>query len=101
MRDYLHSVISKALNKNILRSSLITKQIINIFRERKIIKIPITELETMGLLLDNPNKVFHEVQISRRWFVEPSSPALSLIISENIKDDDGIYEFLDKLFKKN
>ena len=96
VKNYLQSVLSDTLYKNVVKSSLNTKQMINIFRERKVIKIPGTELEP----LDYPNKVFREVKTMGRWFVEPYSPAASLIISENIQDDDGVYELLEKLLKK-
>ena len=99
VKNHLQSVLSDSLNKNILNSSLNTKQIIKIFREKKVIKIPKAELEAMGFLLDYPNKVFREVKTMGHWFVEPSSPAVSLIISENVTDDDRVDELRDKLFK--
>ena len=100
VKNCLQSDLSDTLYKNVVKSSLNTKQIIKIFRERKVIKIPGAELEALGLLLDHPNKVFREVKTMGRWFVEPYSPAVSLIISENIQDDDGVYELLEKLLKK-
>jgi len=96
VKNHLQSVLSDTLYKNVFKSSLNTKQIINIFRERKVIKIPVAELEP----LDYPNKVFREVKTMGRWFVEPYSPAASLIISENIQDDDGVYDLVEKLLKK-
>ena len=57
------------------------------------------ELKARGLLLDYPNRVFREVKTMGRWFVEPYSPAVSLIISENVTDDDRVVELRDKLFK--
>ena len=53
----------------------------------------------MGLLLDYPNKVFREVKNIEGWYIEPSSPAISLIIAENIQSDEGVRELRDKLFK--
>jgi hypothetical protein len=99
VKDHLQSVLSDTLNKNVLKSSSTTEQIIKIFREKKTTKIPNAELKAKGLLLDYPNKVFREVKTIGRWFVVPSSPAVSLIISENVTDDDGVYELRDKLFK--
>ena len=99
VKNHLQSVLSDSLNKNVANSSFNTNQIINIFREKKIIRIPKMELEAMGFLLDYPNKVFREVTTSGHKFVEPSSPAVSLIISENVKDDYGVDELRDKLFK--
>jgi hypothetical protein len=99
VKNHLQSILSDTLKK-VLKSSSTTKQIIKIFREEKIIKIPMAELEAKGLLLlDFPNRVFREVKTLGRWFVEPSSPAVSLIISENVQDDEDVDELLDKLFK--
>jgi hypothetical protein len=48
------------------------------------------ELEAMGVLLDYPNKVFREVETAEDWYIAPSSPAVSLIISENIQNGAGV-----------
>jgi hypothetical protein len=100
VKNYLQSVLSDTLNKNVANSSANTQAIIEVFRNKKTNKIPKMELKAMGLLLDYPNKVFCEVKTLGRWFVEPYSPAASLIISENVQDDDGVYELLEKLLKK-
>jgi len=99
VKDQLQSILSDTFNKNVLNSSANTQAIIDAFREKKAIQIPKAELKAMGLLLDYPNKVFRDVKTLGSWFVEPSSPAVSLIISENIQDDEGVDELLDKLFK--
>jgi hypothetical protein len=99
VKNHIKSVLSEALATNVANSSSNTKQIIKLFRERKVVKIPKMELEAMGFLLDYPNKVFREVKILGRRFVEPSSPAVSLIISENVQYDEDVDELLDKLFK--
>ena len=99
VKNHLQSVLSDTLNKNILNSSLNTKQIIKIFRERKVIKIPKAELDALGLLLDYPNIVFREVKTMEDWYIVPSSPAVSLIITENIQNGVGVRELRDKLFK--
>ena len=98
VKNHLQSVLSDSLNNNILNSSSTTKRIIKIFKEKNTIKVPMAELEAMGLLLDHPNKVFREVKALGRQFVEPSSPSVSLIISENVQDDEGLDELLNKLF---
>ena len=85
VKNHLQSVLSDTFNKNVLNSSSNTKQIIKIFRDRKIIKIPKAELEAKQLLLDYPNKVFREVKTMEGWYIEPSSPAVALIITENIQ----------------
>lgn len=95
VKNHIQSVLSHSLTRNVAKSSSNTQAIIDVFREKKVTKIPIMELKAMGLLLDYPNKVFREVTT----FVEPSSPAVSLIISENVQDDVGVDELLDKLFK--
>jgi hypothetical protein len=100
VKNHLQSVLSDALNKNVLNSTTNTKQIIKKFREKKSTKISKAELEAMEFLLDYPNKVFREVKTLDGWFIEPATSAVSLIISENIQDDAGVRELRDKLFKK-
>ncbi len=78
---------------------MITKEIIKIFREKKIVIIPLAELASEGFLLDYPNKVFRKVITMEDSFIVPSSPAVSLIISENIQNGLGVRELRDKLFK--
>ena len=99
VKNHLQSVLSDSLNKNVVKSNFNTIQIIKIFREKKIIRIPVTELKAMGLLLDFPNKVFREVKTMEDWYIVPSSPAISLIISENVQNGVGVRELRDKLFK--
>jgi hypothetical protein len=98
VKNHLQLVLTKSLNR-ILKSSLTTKQIIKIFREKKISMIPMPELEADGLLLDYPNKVFREVVTIEDSYIVPSSPAVSLIISENVQNGVGVRELRDKLFK--
>ena len=98
VKNHLQSFLTKSLNR-ILKSSSTTKQIIKIFRERKIIMIPMPELEAEGLLLDYPNKVFREVVTMEDSYIVPSSPAVALIISENVQNGVGVRELRDKLFK--
>ena len=99
VKNHVQSVLSDTFSTNILNSSANTKQIIKIFRERKVIKISKAELEAMGFLLDYPNKVFREVKTIKGRYIVPSSPAVSLIIAENVKNDEGVSELRDKLFK--
>ncbi len=99
VKNHLQSVLSDTFNKNVLNSSSTTKQIIKIFREKKTTKIPKAELEAEGFLLDYPNKVFREVKTMEGWYIVPSSPAVSLIITENIQNGKGVRELRDKLFK--
>ena len=100
VKKHILAVLSDSLTTNVANCSLNTEQIIKIFRERKVSKILKMELKAKGFLLDYPNKVFREVTTSDRWcFVEPSSPAVSLIISENVQDNYGVDKLRDKLFK--
>eukprot|EP01033_Poteriospumella_lacustris_P004668 gene4668-3347_t len=98
VKDHLHSVL-KSLNKNVADSSSNTKHILKIFREKQTTKIPLEELVAMGLRLDLPNQVFHEVTTKGRCSIEPSSQAISLIISENVTNAGGVRELRDTLFK--
>ncbi len=100
VKNHLQSILSVALNKNILNSSTLSKAIISVFREKKTIKISKAELETMGFLLDYPNKVFREVDTLDGCFIKPATSAVSLIISENVKDDAGVRELREQLFKE-
>eukprot|EP01033_Poteriospumella_lacustris_P005110 gene5109-3650_t len=100
VKDHLESVLLKAFTKTVLSSSANTKHIINIFREKQTTKIPKAELEAMGFPLDYPNKVFRDVFVAKEdLYIVPSSPAVSLIISENVQNGAGVRELRDKLFK--
>jgi hypothetical protein len=99
VKNHLQSILSDALNKNVLKSSPTTKEIIKIFKENIIIKIPLAELDARGFVLDYPNKVFREVKTIEDSYIVPSSPAVSLIITENIQNGVGVRELRDKLFK--
>ena len=99
VKNYLQSVLSDTFNKNVLNSSANTQAIIEVFRKNKASKIPKAELKGLGLLLDYPNNVFREVKTMEDWYIVPSSPAVSLIITENIQNGVGVRELRDKLFK--
>jgi len=99
VKNRLQLVLSDSLNKNVANSGFNTQAIINSFREKKVTQIPKMELKAMGLLLDYPNKVFREVKTMEDWYIVPSSPAISLIISENVQNGVGVRELRDKLFK--
>jgi hypothetical protein len=100
VKNHLQSVLSDALNKNILNSTSSTIQIVMKFREKKSTKISKAELKAMGFLLEYPNKVFREVKTLDGWFIEPATAAVSLIISENIQNDADVRELREKLFKE-
>ena len=99
VKDHLHYVLTKALTKNIGNCSANIRAIIDEFRKAKAIKIPKMELLARGFVLDYPNKVFREVDTMKDSYIVPSSPAVSLIITENIQNGEGVCELRDKLFK--
>jgi hypothetical protein len=105
VKDHIQTVLFEALDK-ILNSSANTEAIIECFRKRKANKVPKAELKAMGFLLDYPNKVFREVDtmegkliVLEGKLIVPSSPAVSLIITENVQKGAGVCELRDKLFK--
>ena len=59
----------------------------------------IEELKAKGFVLDYTNKVFRQVDTVEDSYIVPSSPAVSLIITENIQNAEGVRELRDKLFK--
>ena len=99
VKNHLQSLLSDSLNKNVADSSFNTKQIIKIFRGKKITMIPKMELKARGFVLDYHNKVFREVDTVEDSYIDPSSPAVSLIIAENVQNGVGVRELRDKLFK--
>ena len=99
VKKHIRSVLYDAFSNIVRKSSTNTKVIVKLFREKGAIRIPIQELEEKGLSLEYPNKVFGEVNISDCSFVEPSTAAVSLIISENVRDDNGVHKLLDELLK--
>jgi hypothetical protein len=101
VKCHILSTLSEALNKNIVKSSANTKAIIEVFREKKVLKLPLTDLTAMKLSLDYPNKVFREVVLFDESLVEPTTPAVSLIIKENIGNKAGIHKLFEKLFQES
>ena len=100
VKDHLHLTLSDAFNNHISHSNSTTKRIIEIFRKRQITKIPLSELADQDLLSAYSGEVFREVEtMNFEHFLTPSSPALSLIISENVQDDDDVYALREKLCK--
>ena len=99
VEEYLYSMLMEALIENIFSSSPSTNEIIEVFRERKVTKIDMADLVAMGLKLDYPNKVFRKVRHPKDEYVEPVSAAVSLIISENIRNKYGVLALGEKLFK--
>ena len=99
VKNHIQTVLSKALTKNVANSSFNTQAIINIFRKKKVTQIPKMELKAMGFVLDYPNKVFREVDTADDSYIVPSSPAVSVIISENVQNGIGVRELRGKLFK--
>ena len=101
VKNHVHTILLDSLNDNIAKSSGNTKEIIKLFRELKVSRIAIMELIEKNISLDYPNKVFREVKRDMHRFVEPSSPTVGLLIEENIKPDDEVAKFVNKLFDKS
>ncbi len=99
IKNYIQSVLSDALNKNVLNCNANTEMIIKVFREKKTLRIPKSELKDQGLSLDYPNKVFREVKTADGWFVVPATAAVGMIISENIHDDTSVRALKEKFTK--
>ena len=51
----------------------------------------------MGFSLDYSHNVFCEMRTRDGWFIEPITSAVSLIISENIRDDNEVCTLFDRL----
>ena len=101
VKNHVHTILLEALNNNITECSSNTDKILEIFQQNKICRISIRELKSKCLSLDYPNKVFREVEKDMHFFVEPASPAVGLIIEENIQTDDEVAKFVNKLFAKS
>lgn len=101
VKKHLFSVLLSAFYMNVVKSSPMTKEIIKEFRKTNEAKISSADLEAIGLSLDFPNKVFREIKVvgNDYMFIEPSSPVLALIISENVRCDDDLHKLRDKLFE--
>ena len=100
VKAYIQSLLINTLNDIIANSSSNTEEIIKIFREKKVSRLPKSELKSSGYLVDYPNKVFCEVKRKDGKFVEPSTSAVALIINENIQDDPGVRALTEKLFQR-
>ena len=101
VKNHVHTILLEALNNNITKCSSNTDKILEIFQQNKICRISTRELKSKCLSLDYPNKVFREVEKDMHFFVEPASPAVGLIIEENIQTDDEVAKFVNKLFAKS
>ncbi len=81
VKSRLYNVLMKVLTKNVGSCSTNTQAIIDDFRKAKAIKIPKMDLKARGFVLDYPNKLFREVDTVEDSYIDPSSPAISLIIT--------------------
>ena len=84
-----------ALDQHVIKSSNNTKEIIKIFRTQDLSQIQVSHLKSLGYVVDFPNKVFREVNDLN---VIPSTPAVGLIITNNIVDTEGIDKLYIQLF---
>jgi hypothetical protein len=69
VKNHIHSILLDALNMNILKNSSNTKQILGRFRELKVVKLSVSELEEKGLLLDYPNKVYESIESATQFYL--------------------------------
>ena len=108
MKMYIKkNVLSKSLNQIISKSSINTKNIINLFRTEGKTRFDLTELKSKGFVLDSLNKVFREIEINERTEkttyvstkIEPSTPVIGLIITKKLVNDELIAVHVDELFK--
>ena len=98
VKKHIYSVLLSALTSIILNCSANTENIIGMLRERKSIRIAKTELSADGVSLDYPNKVFREATYRDDCYIEPTSSAVSLIISNHSKNKFDINHLHEKLF---
>ena len=98
IKKHIYSVLLSTLTSIILNCSANTKNIIEILRDRNITRIAKSELSANNVLLDYPNKVFREAIDGNVCYVEPTSSAVTLIISWNIKYDKDINHLHETLF---
>ena len=68
------------------------------FRERNITRIAKSELSANNVSLDYPNKVFREATYRDDCYIEPTSSAVSLIISNHSKNKFDINHLHETLF---
>jgi hypothetical protein len=94
--NYVRSALFDAL-RECDNSSANTKKLIRMFTMSGAIRISVKELASVGYSLDYPNKVFREVKIGSSWFIQPATSTISVIISENIDDGDGVDELTERL----
>lgn len=97
VKSFLDSALCDAFDI-IYSSTPNTKKIIKFFRDRNIVEIDMSDLWKEELQLDHPNNVFKIVRTPVHWTVQPSTAAVSLIISEKVKHYADARDLLDKLF---
>ena len=98
IKKHIYSVLLSTLTSIILNCSANTKNIIEMFRERKMTRIAMSELKADGVSLDYPNKVFREATYYDDCYIEPTSSAVTLIISNHSKNKFDINHLHETLF---
>jgi hypothetical protein len=95
VKEYVVKVLCDALC-DIIYGSDATKNIVRLFREGGTNRISVYELHKRGMwkalqFEDGRNRVLREGHgVKGEWYLEPASPAISLIISERIYDPSRI-----------
>lgn len=100
VKGFIRSILQDACNSTVAKCSENTEEIIKVFREMKVVRLDNLKLRAtkLKLQIDYPNKIFREVKRDKVWCVEPVTPAVGLIISENILTSEDVANLTDTLF---
>ena len=95
IKNFIRWRLIDTLNRNIIKSSNNTKEIIKIFRTQVLSHIRMTHLKSQGYRVDYPNAVFREYN----YVIVPATPTVGLIITNNIVNEEGIDKLFSLLFE--
>ena len=95
IKNFIRWRLIDTLNRNIIKSSNNTKEIIKIFRSQGLSHIRMTRLKSQGYRVDYPNTVFREYN----YVIVPATPTVGLIITNNIVNEEGIDKLFSLLFE--
>ena len=101
IKKTIRRYLMNTLYKNIYRCSNNTHKITTIFRTHNLTKIASFDLyQYHGYEVDYPNRVFREYtdKVNYNKYVVPATPAVGLIITNNIVDTEGIDKLCGRLF---
>jgi hypothetical protein len=86
IQNFMYSYLLKSFNGILMQNSHNNNKTINEFRQHHKRKIPLSEFDMKGLILDCPNKTFRMTEETDDHFVVPTTPAVDLIIRENVNN---------------